>query len=75
MGAEDFPFFTTEPKIASVYWEVGGTPPEAFEIARNGGTPVPSHHSPLFKILAEPSVKASVESTIHALMALMGKGT
>lgn len=75
MGAEDFPFFTTEPKIASVYWQVGGTPQEDFDRAKNGGAAVPSHHSPLFKILPEPSVKASVESTIHALMALMGKNT
>lgn len=73
MGAEDFPFFTTEPKIASVYWSVGGTPMADFEAAARGELSIPSHHSPLFKITPEPSVKASVESTIHALMALMGK--
>jgi len=72
MGAEDFPFFTTEPKIASVYWSVGGTPHEDFIAAQKGELTIPSHHSPLFKISPEPSVKASVESTIHALMALMG---
>jgi hippurate hydrolase len=72
MGAEDFPFFTVDPDIMSVYWSIGGTPREAFEAARSGGPPVPSHHSPLFKIAPEPSVTAGVESTVVALMELMG---
>lgn len=72
MGAEDFPFFTTDPDIASVYWSVGGTPREDFEWAEAGGPPVPSHHSPLFKISPEPSVTRGVESTVLALFELMG---
>ena len=74
MGAEDFPFFTTDPTIPSVYWQVGGTPQEAFDAAAAGGPPVPSHHSPLFKISPEPSVRAGVESTVVALLELMGTG-
>jgi amidohydrolase len=73
MGAEDFPFFTTDPDIASVYWQVGGTAQEDFDRQAAGGEPVPSHHSPLFKILPEPSVTAGVESTVVALMALMAE--
>jgi hippurate hydrolase len=72
MGAEDFPFFSTDPAIPSVYWQVGGTPLEDFEREAAGGTPVPSHHSPLFKIAPEPSVRAGIESTVVALMELMG---
>ena len=72
MGAEDFPFFSTEPDITSVYWQVGGTPAEDFEREAAGGAPVPSHHSPLFKIAPEPSVRAGVESTVVALLELMG---
>ncbi len=72
MGAEDFPFFSTDPDIPSVYWAVGGTPKEDFEWAAAGGPPVPSHHSPLFKISPEPSVTRGVESTVLALMELMG---
>jgi len=72
MGAEDFPFFTVDPDIASVYWSIGGTPQEDFDAASNGGPPVPSHHSPLFKISAEPAVTAGVESTVVALLELMG---
>ena len=71
MGAEDFPFFTQDPEISSVYWAVGGTPQEAFETEAAGGPPVPSHHSPLFKISPEPSVTAGVESTVLALKTLM----
>jgi hippurate hydrolase len=71
MGAEDFPFFTMDPEISSVYWSMGGTPQEAFDIEAAGGEPVPSHHSPLFKISPEPSVTKGVESTVVALKALM----
>lgn len=74
MGAEDFPFFTVEPDIPSVYWQIGGTPREDFEREAQGGAPVPSHHSPLFKIAPEPSVTAGVESTVVALLELMGEG-
>jgi len=73
MGAEDFPFFTSDPEIPSVYWQVGGTPQEDFDRAAAGGPPVPSHHSPLFKIKPEPAVRAGVESTVVALLELMGK--
>jgi len=73
MGAEDFPFFTVEPGITSVYWAIGGTPQAAFDVEAAGGDPVPSHHSPLFKISPEPAVTAGVESTIVALMELMAE--
>ncbi len=72
MGAEDFPIFTIDPEISSVYWRVGGTPQADFDREARGGTPVPSHHSPLFKIAPEPSVRAGVESTVVALLELMG---
>ena len=71
MGAEDFPFFTVNPTIPSVYWAVGGTPKQDFEREAAGGAPVPSHHSPLFKIAPEPAVTAGVESTVVALMELL----
>ena len=73
MGAEDFPFFTVEPDIPSVYWSIGGTPKEDFEREAAGGAPVPSHHSPLFKIAPEPAVTRGVQSTVVALLELMGE--
>ncbi|MDH3577407.1 MAG: amidohydrolase [Gammaproteobacteria bacterium] len=71
MGAEDFPFFTDDPVIPSVYWAIGGTPQKDFDAEMAGGPPVPSHHSPLFKVAPEPAVKAGVESTVVALLALL----
>jgi amidohydrolase len=71
MGAEDFPYFTVDPDIPSVYWQIGGTPMADFEAAEAGGPPVPSHHSPLFRIAPEPSVRAAIESTVVALLEMM----
>lgn len=73
MGAEDFPFFTVQPAITSVYWAIGGTPQEDFDREAAGGDPVPSHHSPLFKIVPEPSITAGVESTVVALLELLAE--
>ena len=71
MGAEDFPYLTTDPTIPSAYWEVGGTSAEALEAAANGGPAVAGHHSPLFKIEPEPAVRMGVDSTVRAMMELM----
>jgi hippurate hydrolase len=71
MGAEDFPFFTTEPYIPSTYFAVGGTPQADFDAEEAGGPPVPSHHSPLFKIEPEASVVLGVEATVVALKDLL----
>jgi amidohydrolase len=73
MGAEDFGFFTTDPYIPSVYFFVGGTPQADFDRAAAGGAPVPSHHSPQFKISPEPSITAGVEATVYALLDQMPK--
>lgn len=73
MGAEDFPFFTTDPYIPSVYFAVGGTPASDFAAEKAGGPAVPSHHSPLFKITPAPAVKTGVEATVIALMDLLQK--
>ena len=73
MGAEDFPFFTVDPEIPSVYFAVGGTPAADFEREAAGGEPVPSHHSPLFKITPEPSVELGVEASVVALLDLLKK--
>ncbi len=71
MGAEDFPFFTTEPYIPSTYFAVGGTPQADFDAEEAGGPSVPSHHSPLFRIEPEASVVLGVEATVLALKDLL----
>jgi amidohydrolase len=73
MGAEDFPFFTTDPPIPSVYFAVGGTPAADIEAEAAGGPKVPSHHSSYFKITPEPAIKAGVHATVLALLELMGE--
>jgi hippurate hydrolase len=73
MGAEDFPFFTTDPYIPSTYFSVGGTPQADFDRENAGGARVPSHHSPLFRISPEPAVTLGVEATVHALQELLQK--
>ncbi len=73
MGAEDFGFFTSEPYIPSVYFQVGGTPKADFDAAEKGGPAVAGHHSPLFKITPEPAVRTGVEATVIALLDLLKK--
>lgn len=75
MGAEDFAYFV-EPKLGvkGYYFAVGGTPAAAFAAEKAGGPPVPSHHSPLFKIDAEPSVRVGTEAMVLAVMELLGTG-
>ena len=73
MGAEDFPFFTVNPYIPSLYFAVGGTPAADFEREAAGGAPVPSHHSPLFKVEPEGSVTLGVEASVTALRGLLAQ--
>src|SRR5690606_5206437 len=72
MGGEDFAYYTIDPVIPTAFWRVGGTPAEDFARAAAGGPPIPSHHSPLFKIAPEPSIRVGVESTVVALLELLG---
>ena len=71
MGAEDFGFFTDDPYIPSTYFAVGGTPQADIDRAAAGGPPVPSHHSPLFRIDPEASVTLGVEASVAALLELL----
>jgi hippurate hydrolase len=74
MGAEDFAeFVQAKHGVPGLYFWVGGTPPAAIEAAKNGGPPVPSHHSPLFKIDPEPSVRLGTEAMTLAAMELLKK--
>ncbi len=74
MGAEDFAYFSqVDPAVPGFYFIVGGTPKEALEAEKNGGPAVAGHHSPLFKISPEPSVKAGVEAMTVIALDLLGK--
>jgi hippurate hydrolase len=67
MGAEDFSYFVTpESGVKGVYFAVGGTPAKDVETA-------PSHHSPFFKVEAEPAIKVGTEAMVTAATALFNK--
>ena len=72
MGGEDFSRFMVAPTKSAIYWTVGGTPAAVLEQAAASGPSLPSHHSPLFKISPEPAVRTGVESSVVALLELMG---
>lgn len=67
MGAEDFPDLVgIDPPIPSVYFEVGGTPPE--RLARGDWADA---HSPVFEIDAKASITAGVEAMTWAALDLL----
>lgn len=69
MGAEDFPdLVNVNPPIPSVYFEIGGTAPE-----RLASGDWAEHHSPLFRIEPEPSIKAGVQAMTLAALELLGR--
>jgi hippurate hydrolase len=75
MGAEDFTYFVQpELGVPGFYFQVGGTPQAAFDAARSGGPPVPSHHSPLFRIDPEPSIRLGAEAMTLAVIELLKPG-
>jgi hippurate hydrolase len=75
MGAEDFAYFVeAKHNVKGYYFAVGGTPQAALDAAKAGGAPVPSHHSPLFKIDPEPSVRLGTEAMTVAVLELMKPG-
>jgi hippurate hydrolase len=75
MGAEDFTYFVQpELGVPGFYFQVGGTPQSAFDAARAGGAPVPSHHSALFKIDPEPSIRLGTEAMTVAVLDLLNPG-
>ena len=72
MGAEDFAYFVESSLgVPGYYFGVGGTPQAAFDAAKKGGPAVPSHHSPLFKIDPEPSVRLGAEAMTTAVLDLL----
>lgn len=73
MGAEDFAYFVTpDSGVKGYYFAVGGTPQAAIDAAAKGGPKIASHHSPLFKIDPEPSIRLGVEAMTIAVLDLLG---
>jgi hippurate hydrolase len=72
MGSEDFSEFV-QPSLGvpGMYFWVGGTPSTTIAAAKAGGPPVAGHHSPLFKIDPEPSVRMGTEAMTVAALELL----
>ena len=69
MGAEDFAYFVApNTDVPGVYFGVGGTPQADFDAEDNGGPPVPSHHSPFFKVAPRESVTLGTEAMTAAAL-------
>lgn len=74
MGAEDFAYFVqTADKVPGCYFTVGGTSQADLDAETAGGTPVPSHHSPMFRIEPEPSITTSVHAMTVAVLELLAR--
>lgn len=72
MHGEDFPVLVKgKHKIPSLYFIVGGTWQKDIDAAKKGLKQVPFHHSPFFRIEAEPSIKVGVEAMTHATLELL----
>ena len=75
MGAEDFAYLIQpDTGVKGYYFAVGGTPQAVIDAAARGGPPVPSHHSPLFKIAPEPAIVTGTIAMTAALLPLMKPG-
>jgi hippurate hydrolase len=73
MGAEDYPAFVNAPYIPSVYFRIGGTSDATFAAADKGGPAIAANHSPLFRIEPDLTIRTGVETSVLALLDLLGK--
>lgn len=74
MGAEDFAWLVQpDTGVKGYYFAVGGTPQAWIDAAAKGGPPIAGHHSPLFKIAPEPTIRLGTEAMTRAVIELLGK--
>ncbi len=72
MGAEDFAYFVmTEHEVPGTYFSVGGTLQAEIDAEESGGPPLPSHHSPFFRIEPEPVIVSATEAMTLAVLELL----
>jgi hypothetical protein len=55
-----------------MFW-LGASDPIKFRQSQQSGVPIPSHHSPLFAPLPEPTIRTGVKVTSAAVLDLLGK--
>jgi hippurate hydrolase len=72
-SSEDFSVFVSQ-GIPGFYLSLGGADPQAYELARAGGTHLPSNHSSLFAPDVDPALHTAITAEVAMLRDLLKKG-
>jgi hippurate hydrolase len=75
-ASEDFGAFGTRSRTPAVFWTVGGTDPETYREAKEGGrlAELPTNHNPRFAPVVHPTLETGVETLLAASSAWLGAG-
>ena len=73
MASEDFGAWGLAREIPTCMFWLGASDPAQFRRSQLSGIPLPSHHSPLFAPLPEPTLRTGVKATTAAVLDLLGK--
>jgi amidohydrolase len=73
-ASEDFGTFGSEWQTPSVFWTVGGTDPDTYREAKQGGTlsELPTNHNPRFAPVIHPTLETGVEALLAGAYAWLG---
>lgn len=72
MVSEDFGYWGLGGRIPTCMFWLGGADPAAYEESLKGGAPLPSHHSPLYAPVPEPTLRAGVKALAAVALELLG---
>jgi amidohydrolase len=73
MVSEDFGSWGLGGRIPTCMLWLGAADPVQFEESRQTGVPLPSHHSPFYAPLPEPTIRAGVKAMSAAVLDLLGR--
>jgi hippurate hydrolase len=71
-GSEDYSVFV-EQGVPSLYMRLGGADPQKFADSRNGGTMLPSNHSPYFAPDVDPALHTAIKAEVAVLRNLLNE--
>ena len=72
MASEDFGYWGLNREIPTCMFWLGASDPAQYRQSQLSGVPIPSHHSPLFAPLPEPTIRTGVKATAAAVLDLLG---
>ena len=73
MGSEDFGYFSLDQKIPTMMFWLGAVDPLKVKQRKDGGSALPSLHSPLFAPVPEPTLRTGVKAMTSAVLELLKK--